>query len=288
MGVMTRPRRIAVLVCGLLTVVTLLLTCYLTTDSRDAAKASMHSYNLLANPNIMDLGARDLLDLKQSIPKPKKQLKRAGLEEITWKKSNSSWSRAVEIVKKFMSNSSWSRAVPISNSARSELQKIIYAHPRSADPRVAFDKVVALSSLLPKISNISRIKTPSPEVFRNDIAPAGFPVIFTDMLVGEKLGQWTWEYVRHKWGKTVYQNTRQGNYSTKTSKAGKHFVNRVTVTLEDFIDVVTGKRKAGEKEQRMYIAKKRLIPVEALEAEFYYPHFYPGAHKKCYLEPTGW
>ncbi len=91
-----------------------------------------------------------------------------------------------------------------------------------------------------------------------------------------------------KWGKTVYKNTRQGNFSTKTSSAGKHLVNRVTVTLEDFIDVVTGKKTPKKNEKGMYIAKKRVIPVEALEAEFHYPPFYPGPSKNCYLEPTGW
>lgn len=178
----------------------------------------------------------------------------------------------------------------ISNSAiRKELGRILSVPESSAgDPKVAFDKVVALSSLLPRIRNISRMKTPTPETFQNYIAPMGLPVVFTDMLEGEKLGSWTWEYVRSKWGKTVYQNTRQGNYSTKTSKAGKHLVNRVSVSLEDFIDVVTGKKVASKKERGMYIAKKRVIPVEALEAEFHYPPFYPGVHKHCYLEPTGW
>lgn len=158
----------------------------------------------------------------------------------------------------------------------------------SPNSRAAFDKVVALSSLLPRITNISRMQTPSPDTFRNYIAPMGLPVIFTDMLEGQKLGKWTWEYVRSKWGDIVYHNTRQGNYSTKMSRNGKHYINRVTVTLGDFIDVVTGKRKASKMEEGMYIAKKRLIPVDALEEEFYYPPFYLGVHKKCYLEPSGW
>ena len=157
-----------------------------------------------------------------------------------------------------------------------------------SNPRAGFEQVVALSSLLPKITNISRMKTPSPETFRNYIAPIGLPVVFTDMLEGQMLGTWTWDYVRSKWGDQVYSNIRQGNFSTKTSKSGKHIVNRVSVRLRDFIDVVTGKRNPTEKERGLYIAKKRVIPKEALEAEFYYPPFYPGPHKNCYLEPTGW
>lgn len=170
---------------------------------------------------------------------------------------------------------------------RQELYTILHAR-ESPNSRTAFDKVVALSSLLPPFVNISRMITPSPETFRIYIAPMGLPVIFTDMLKGEPLGRWTWDYVRSKWGKTVYQNIRQGNFSTKTTKSGKHIVNRVSVTLEDFIDVVTGKRAARRDEGGLYIAKKRVIPVEALEAEFLYPPFYPGSHKSCYLEPTGW
>lgn len=167
---------------------------------------------------------------------------------------------------------------------RREIERTLF----SLNSRSAFEKVVALSSLLPRLTNISRMRTPSPETFRDYIAPAGLPVIFTDMFEGQKLGKWTWDYVRSKWGNMVYQNIRQGNFSTKTSKSGKHIVNRVTVTLKDFIDVVTEKRAANENEKGLYIAKKRVIPVEALEAEFYYPPFYPGAHKSCYLEPTGW
>ncbi len=176
----------------------------------------------------------------------------------------------------------------IGNAAiRNELEAILSA-PDPPNSRAPFDKVVALSSLLPKITNISRMSSPNPETFRDYIAPMGLPVIFTDMLEGEKLGEWTWDYVQSKWGSTVYHNTRQGNYSAKVSKTGKHSINRVTVTLEDFIDVVTGKKKPRNDEEGMYIAKKRVIPIEALEEEFYYPPFYPGAHKNCFLEPTGW
>ncbi len=170
---------------------------------------------------------------------------------------------------------------------RDKIQRA-FSKGNMSNQRVAFERVVLVSSLLPKISNISRIKTPSPEVFRNYIAPVGLPVIFTDMLEGEKLDDWTWEYVRSKWGHIVYYNTRQGEYSTKVSKQGKHFVNRVSVRLSDFIDIVTGKRPPDKSEENMYITKQRVIPVEALDQEFTYPKFYPGHHKKCYLEPTGW
>ena len=169
-----------------------------------------------------------------------------------------------------------------SAALRNELKKT------AAHARAAFDKVVTLSSLLPGLKEIPRMRTSSPSFFRDYIAPVGLPVVFTDMLEGTKLSRWTWDYVRSKWGKTAYLNTRQGDYSTKTSKNGKHLVNRVTVTLDDFIDVATGKRELRKRERNMYIAKKRLIPVEALEKEFYYPPFYPGNYKKCYLEPTGW
>ena len=198
----------------------------------------------------------------------------------------------VELNESIQDETSWediSRSVgSIGNTAiRRELGAILSA-PEPRNSRAAFDKVVALSSLLPRITTVPRIETPSPEVFRDYIAPVGLPVIFTDMLKGEKLSQWTWDYVRSKWGKTEYKNIRQGDYSKKMSPAGKHLINRVSVTLKDFIDVVTGMREADEDEEDLYIAKKRVIPVEALETEFYYPPFYTGAHKSCYLEPTGW
>lgn len=179
---------------------------------------------------------------------------------------------------------------PGANSAalRSEIEEAIFNDEHSIHSRTAFELVVKLSSLLPKVTNISRIKTPSPEAFRNYIAPVGLPVIFTDMLEGQALGEWTWGYIRSKWGETVFHNTRQGKYSIKTNKYGKHYVNRVSVKLADFIDVVTGKRAPRGDEKDMYITKQRVIPPKDLEAEFYYPPFYPGQHNKCYLEPTAW
>ena len=65
----------------------------------------------------------------------------------------------------------------------------------------------------------------------------------------------------------------------------KHIVKQVSVWCADFIDVESGKQKPTENEEGLNIAKKRVIP---LEAKFYYHPFYPGPHKNCYLEPTGW
>lgn len=175
------------------------------------------------------------------------------------------------------------------NSAlRKELAEAIFNDEHSTNSRAAFELVVVLSSLLPKVKNISRISTPSPEAFINYIAPVGLPVIFTDMLEGTKLSSWTWDYIKFKWGETMFHNTRQGKYFVKTNKYGKHYVNRVSVKLSDFVDVVTGKRAASTDEKEMYITKQRVIPPEALQTEFFYPPFYPGSNQKCYLEPTGW
>ena len=180
----------------------------------------------------------------------------------------------------------------VKTSSSSALSKAVveavFNDEHSTHSRAAFELVVVLSGLLPKITNISRMETPSAEAFRNYIAPVGLPVIFTDMLDGRKLGAWTWDYIKAKWGDTVFHNTRQGKYSIKTNKYGKHFVNRVSVRLTDFVDVVTGKKAASKEEEKMYITKQRVIPKEALEAEFYYPPFYPGSNRNCYLEPTGW
>ena len=167
-----------------------------------------------------------------------------------------------------------------------ELRKLLSVNQSS--PRAAFETVVALSSLLPRITNISRMKTPAPEAFRSYIAPVGLPVIFTDMLEGTRLADWSWDMLRAKYGHQVFHNTRQGNYSTKKSTYGKQVIGRTSVSLADFIDVATGKRKPKKGEQGLYITKQRVIPKEALEEEFYYPPFYAGSHKQCYLEPTAW
>jgi len=170
---------------------------------------------------------------------------------------------------------------------RREVTRILFG-PQSKSRRAELDQVVVLSSLLPPLRNISRISTPTPEAFRNYIAPAGLPVVFTDMLNGQSLADWNWDYIRARWGLIEYRNIRQGNFSNKTSKDGKHIVNRVSVTLNDFIDVVTGRKDPGPNEEGLYIAKKRLIPVKELENEFFYPPFYPGKHRSCFLEPSSW
>lgn len=167
---------------------------------------------------------------------------------------------------------------------QAKLRRILQEGGRRSD----FELVVILSELLPPIQNVSKMPTPSREVFLDYIAPIGLPVVFTGMLAGTKLDNWSWQMVRERWGEHVYRNIRQGNFSTKVNKFGKHLVNRINVKLKDFIDVVTGARKGGEKEQGLYIAKKALFPQAELEEEFYYPPFYPGDHKSCFLEPTGW
>ena len=195
------------------------------------------------------------------------QAKRDALEAAGVEKTLGAWKSAAE------------RA--LSNVRESE-------NDDSSDPRAAFERVVALSALLPKISNISRLATPSSEAFRNYIAPVGLPVIFTDMFDGARMRQWTWDYVKSRWGHQVFHNTRQGNSSSKKTSSGKYFVNRVTVKLGDFIDVVTGKKTPNPHEKSLYITKQKVIPSADLETEFQYPPFYPGPHSNCFLEPTAW
>lgn len=154
--------------------------------------------------------------------------------------------------------------------------------------RTDFEDVKLLSSLLPHIKNITRMPTPTPHTFLNYIAPVGLPVIFTDMLVGTKLAHWSWDMVKENWGDTIFGNTRQGNLSSKTNKHGKQYVNRVSVRLSEFVDVVTGKKDPGEKEKLLYITKQRVLPPQSIREYFVYPPFYPGNNEKCYLEPTGW
>ena len=155
--------------------------------------------------------------------------------------------------------------------------------------RTDFEDVKLLSSLLPHITNITRISTPTPHTFRNYIAPVGLPVIFTDLLTGTVLDHWSWDMVKEQWGDTVFRNTRQGNLSSKANKHGKHYVNRVSVKLSHFIDVVTGKKEPDEKEKLLYITKQRILPTQTLNDYFFYPPFYSAKkYKKCFLEPTGW
>lgn len=161
--------------------------------------------------------------------------------------------------------------------------------PHRKNSRVDFHHVILLSNFLPRITNITRISTPSNEMFLKIIAPYGLPVIFTDMLVGTPLEKWSWNTIKNRWGGHMFHNTRQGFYSTRANKLGKHYVNRVSVHLSDFVDIVTGVREPTELEKGLYITKQKLLPPNALDGEFYYPPFYSSRkHRECFLEPTGW
>ena len=175
----------------------------------------------------------------------------------------------------------------ICSSIENILKKQSALNTKNSLSRNDFDTVVTLSLLLPPMNNISRMLTPTHETFRNYIGPAGLPIIFTDMLVGTSMDNWSWDYVKENWGNTVFRNTRQGNYSTRVTKLGKHKIHRVSVRLSDFIDVVTGKRTPNENEKGLYITKQKVIPTEDLENVFYYPPFYVGG-QRCFLEPTAW
>lgn len=180
-------------------------------------------------------------------------------------------------------------SISIHHALNTLLTKQAQLNTRDSLSRHDFNTVVTLSLLLPHIKNISRIPTPSPETFRSYIAPGGLPIIFTDMLVGTTMDNWSWDLVKTKWGNIMFPNTRQGNYSSRVNKFGKHKINRVTVRLADFIDIVTGRRSANENENGLYITKQKMLPTEELEREFVYPPFYNSKqHKKCFLEPTGW
>lgn len=166
--------------------------------------------------------------------------------------------------------------------------KLIVNKLKSTSRRNSLEHVIFLSSFLPPITNVSRMPTPSSQVFCNYISPVGLPVIFTDMLLGTKLENWSWDMVKDRWGNHIFHNTRQGNYSKKINRFGKHRINRVSVKLSRFVDLVTGTEQPNEHEQGLYITKQKILPPEALDNEFYYPPFYPGNHRTCFLEPTGW
>lgn len=170
------------------------------------------------------------------------------------------------------------------NAGQEAIAKILQSSPR----RHSLDHVIFLSNLLPPIINVTRMTTPSSDTFLQYIAPVGLPVIFTDMLTDTKLNNWSWDMIKQRWGHHIFHNTRQGNYSTKVNKAGKHHINRVSVKLSRFVDLVTGTVEPDEQEKGLYITKQKILPPDALDEEFYYPPFYPGNHHRCYLEPTGW
>ena len=91
--------------------------------------------------------------------------------------------------------------------------------PQSA--RAEFRTVAALSSLLPLLREIPRVKTPSEEDFIQHIASVGLPVIVTDMFEGTSLRRWSWKYLRARFGDVVFHNTRQGEYHDTASRLGK-------------------------------------------------------------------
>lgn len=157
------------------------------------------------------------------------------------------------------------------------------------DARKMFKLIQAFGSFLPRIQEITRMPTPSVDVFRKYIAPAGLPVVFTDMYKNHPLRQWNWSALKKKYGHLQYQDVRQGALQNDSSLYGKKMVNRVNVKLSDFIDLVTGQRKAtGSKEEGLYIAKKQLLPKSVLQKEFPFPPFYSGAMENCFTEPSSW
>ena len=157
------------------------------------------------------------------------------------------------------------------------------------DPRRIFKLIQAFGSLLPRIQEVVRMPTPTVQVFRKYIAPAGLPVIFTDMFKDHPFRQWTWAVLKKKYGHIKFQDVRQGSLQNDTSPYGKKGVNRVSVQLADFIDLVTGTKKAkSSAEEGLYIAKKQLLPKDILQKEFPYPPFYNGVMENCFTEPSSW
>jgi hypothetical protein len=159
--------------------------------------------------------------------------------------------------------------------------------PDPANPRADFEFIVSLSANIPKLKSVYRLKTPSPQYFRDYIAPAGVPVIFTDMLKGTSFEDWSWDYLKRRFGHIVFNNTRQGDYRSSSSRLGKQEINRISVRFSDFIDVVSGMREPLPEERDMYITKQQIIPRETLLNEFVWPPFY-NKGLKCYLEPSAW
>ena len=157
------------------------------------------------------------------------------------------------------------------------------------DGRKMFKLIQAFGSLLPRIQHVTKMGTPSVDQFRNYIAPAGLPVVFTDMYKSHPLRKWSWETLKKQYGHLKYDDVRQGALHNDTSQFGKRNVNRVSVKLSDFIDLVSGARKAkGSAEEGLYIAKKQLLPKEAVQKEFPYPPFYSGNMDTCFTEPSSW
>ena len=151
----------------------------------------------------------------------------------------------------------------------------------------SLDTLQRASALLPRIKLIARMQTPSPEVFSNYIAPVGLPVVFTDMISQGVLSKWSWEYIRSKYGHLQFGDVRQGNYTDEKSASGKKHINRVKMSIKDFVDIVTGLREAREQEELVYFAKKGLISAQEFDQEIGYPPFY-GDAENCFLTPSVW
>ena len=151
----------------------------------------------------------------------------------------------------------------------------------------SLDTLLRASALLPRIKLIVRMKTPNPEVFRNYIAPVGLPVVFTDMIRHSVLKKWNWGYIRSKYGQLQFGDVRQGNYTDEKSSSGKKHINRVKMSIKDFVDIITGLREAREGEELVYFAKKGLISAQEFGQEIGYPPFY-GDPENCFLTPSVW
>ena len=151
----------------------------------------------------------------------------------------------------------------------------------------SLDTLLRASALLPRIKLITRMQTPSPEVFSNYIAPVGLPVVFTDMISKDVLSRWNWEHIRSKYGHLQFGDVRQGNYTDEKTASGKKHINRVKMSIKDFVDIISGLREAREEEELVYFAKKGLISTQEFRQEIGYPPFY-GDAENCFLTPSVW
>ncbi|KAI6655160.1 Transmembrane and coiled-coil domain-containing protein 3-like [Oopsacas minuta] len=151
----------------------------------------------------------------------------------------------------------------------------------------SLDTIQRASSLLPRIRQVARMKTPSSDLFNSYIAPVGLPVVFTDMISQEVLSKWHWEYISSKYGHMLFGDVRQGEYKDEISKSGKKIINRVRMSIKDFVDITTNKREAREEEKLVYFAKKGLITSEEFGELIGYPPFY-GNPESCFLTPSIW
>lgn len=112
--------------------------------------------------------------------------------------------------------SPWKDPGDFGNEASSLLQEI-----DTQSVRAGFQTVSALTSLLPLLREVPRMKTPSAENFIQHIASVGLPVILTDMFDGTRLRRWTWKHLHARFGDVVFHNTRQGEYFDTANQQGK-------------------------------------------------------------------